>query len=55
MGLDKIKHEGEGLAGKAKEKIGEATDNDKLVAEGKVDQAKAEVKKVGDDVKDVVD
>ena len=38
MGLgDDIKHTAEDLAGKAKEAIGKATDNDKLVAEGKAE------------------
>ena len=46
MGLDdKIKNTGEDLAGKA-------TGNDKMEAEGKVDQTKADVKQAGDDVKD---
>ncbi|MDO8382125.1 MULTISPECIES: CsbD family protein [Microbacterium] len=56
MGIgDKIKHGAEDLAGKAKEAVGKATDNDKLVAEGKADQAKADVKKAGDNVKDAFD
>jgi uncharacterized protein YjbJ (UPF0337 family) len=54
MGMgDDIKHNAEELKGKAKEGIGEATDNDRLEAEGKGDQAGAKIKKVGDDVKDV--
>ncbi len=53
MGLDdKIKNAAQDLAGKAKEAVGNATDNDKLAAEGKADQAKASVKKAGEDVKD---
>ena len=45
MGIaDNIKNTAEDLAGKAKEAIGKATDNDKLVAEGKADQAKSDVK-----------
>lgn len=51
---DKIKNATENLVGKGKEAVGNATDNDKLVAEGKADQAKAGVKKVGEDVKDVL-
>lgn len=50
---DKIKHAAQDLAGKAKEAAGHVTSNEKLVAEGKADQAKASVKKAGDDVKDV--
>ena len=49
---DKIKNAAEDLAGKAKETIGKVTDNDKLAAEGQADQAKADVKKTGEDVKD---
>ncbi len=49
---DKIKNAAEDLAGKAKEAVGNLTDNDKLVAEGKADQAKADVKKAGENVKD---
>ena len=38
MGLDdKIKNAAQDIAGKAKEAIGNATDNDKLAAEGKAD------------------
>lgn len=53
MGLDdKIKNAAQDIAGKAKEAIGNATDNDKLVAEGKADQVKADAKKTGENVKD---
>ncbi|WP_100811597.1 CsbD family protein [Microbacterium sp. BR1] len=53
MGIgDKIKHGAEDLTGKAKEAAGKATDNEKLEAEGKADQTKADVKKAGDNVKD---
>ncbi|HKP05812.1 MAG TPA: CsbD family protein [Microbacterium sp.] len=54
MGLDDdIKHNLEDMKGKAKEAVGDATDNERLEAEGKADQAGAKIKKVGDDVKDV--
>ncbi|HWU28817.1 MAG TPA: CsbD family protein [Microbacterium sp.] len=53
--MDDAKHNAEKLVGKAKEHIGDATDNEDLEAEGKLDQAKASVKKVGDDVKDAFD
>jgi uncharacterized protein YjbJ (UPF0337 family) len=54
MGIgDDIKHNTEEAVGKAKEGIGDATDNERLEAEGKADQANAKIKKVGDDVKDV--
>jgi uncharacterized protein YjbJ (UPF0337 family) len=49
---DKIKNAAEDLAGKAKEAIGNATDNDRLAAEGQADQNKASVKKAGENVKD---
>lgn len=53
MGLDdKIKNAAQDVAGKAKEAIGKATDNDKLEAEGRADQVKADPKKAGEDVKD---
>lgn len=56
MGFDdKIKHKAEEAAGKVKEKTGDLTDNERLEAEGKMDQAKAKVKQAGDDVKDILD
>jgi uncharacterized protein YjbJ (UPF0337 family) len=56
MGIgDDIKHNTEKAVGKAKEGIGDATDNERLEREGQADQAKANVKKIGDDVKDAVD
>lgn len=55
MGLDdKIEHNAEDAKGKLKETAGKATGSDKLEAEGKVDQTKADVKKAGDDVKDAL-
>ncbi|WAB82373.1 CsbD family protein [Microcella daejeonensis] len=50
---DKAKHLGEELVGKAKEAAGKVTGNEKLEAEGKADQATANAKQAGDDVKDV--
>ena len=50
---DKIQNAAQDVAGKAKEAVGKATDNDNLEAEGQADQGKASVKKVGEDVKDV--
>lgn len=52
--LDKAKNTLEDLAGQAKEKIGEATGNDKLQAEGKTDQASGNLKQAGEHVKDVL-
>lgn len=55
MGLDdKIKNAAQDIAGKAKEAVGKATDNERLEAEGKADQAKADVKKAGENVKDAL-
>ncbi len=51
-GMDKAK-------GKVKETVGDMTDNEKLEAEGKLDQAKGDMKsaaeKAKDSVKDVFD
>lgn len=53
MGLDDdIKHNMEDMKGKAKEAVGDATDNERLQAEGNADQASANLKKAGQDVKD---
>lgn len=53
MGLaDKAKNAAQDLAGKAKEVIGDATNNDELKAEGKADQTKASAKKAGENIKD---
>jgi uncharacterized protein YjbJ (UPF0337 family) len=49
---DKTKNAAEELAGKAKEAIGNATDNDRLASEGRADQNTASVKKAGENVKD---
>lgn len=56
MGIgDKAKHAAEDVSGHMKEAAGKMTDNEKLESEGKMDQAKADVKKAGDDVKDAFD
>jgi uncharacterized protein YjbJ (UPF0337 family) len=53
MGIaDKAKNAAQDAVGKVKETVGEATDNDKLKAEGKKDQAGASAKKTGENVKD---
>ncbi|GAA1209098.1 CsbD family protein [Rhodoglobus aureus] len=49
---DKIENASEDLKGKTKEATGKATDNEELEAEGKTDQAKADLKKAGENVKD---
>ncbi|MBB6625726.1 CsbD family protein [Nocardioides sp. KIGAM211] len=50
---DKAKNAAQDATGKVKEAAGDLTNNDKLKAEGKADQAEASVKKTGEDVKDV--
>lgn len=50
---DKIKNAAEDLIGKGKEAVGNLTNKDKLVAEGKADQVKAAAKDTVEDVKDV--
>ena len=55
MGLDdKIEHSAEDAKGKVKETTGKVTGSEKLEAEGKVDQTKADVKKAGDHAKDAL-
>lgn len=49
---DKIKNAAEDVAGKAKEATGKATDNERLEAEGKADQSKADLKQAGEKTKD---
>jgi len=51
---DKIQNAAQDLIGKGKEAVGNATDNDKLAAEGKADQVKAAAKKGVEDVKDTL-
>ncbi len=53
MGFDdKIKNAAEDIGGKAKEAAGKVSGNERLEAEGQADQAKADVKKAGENVKD---
>ena len=55
MGIeDKAKNAAQHVAGKVKEGVGRLTDNERLEAEGKVDQAKAAVKKDVEEAKDAV-
>ena len=49
---DKISAGMDNAKGQAKEAFGKATDNDKLVAEGKMDQAKGDLRNAGENVKD---
>lgn len=55
MGIDdKAQNKGEELSGKAKEAAGKLTDDEQLEAEGKIDQAKANLKQTGEEAKDAV-
>jgi len=53
MGLtDKAKNEAEIAKGKVKEGVGDATDNERMQAEGETDQASGNLKQAGEKVKD---
>jgi uncharacterized protein YjbJ (UPF0337 family) len=55
MGFDdKAENKFEELSGEAKEKYGEATDNEDLEAEGSVDKTTANMKQAGEKIKDAV-
>jgi uncharacterized protein YjbJ (UPF0337 family) len=55
MGIaSKIANMAEELTGKIKAATGKATDDEQLEAEGKVDQAKADVKQAGEKAKDAL-
>ena len=51
---DKLRNQGQDLKGKAKESIGRATDDEELEAQGRTDQAKADLKNAGEKVKDAI-
>ncbi len=51
---DKAKNKAEELTGKAKQGIGEATDNERLYAEGAAQETAAHVKDAGRDVRDAL-
>jgi uncharacterized protein YjbJ (UPF0337 family) len=53
MGFDdKVENQSENLAGKVKEGVGKATDDEQLEAEGKGDQVKSNLKQAGEKIKD---
>lgn len=53
MGLmDKAKDKAQSLQGEAKEKYGDATNDESLQAEGKKDQVAGDLKSAGEKVKD---
>ncbi|WP_441245124.1 CsbD family protein [Kitasatospora sp. McL0602] len=49
---DKMQHKAQEVVGAAKEKVGDATGNDRLKAEGQGDQAESKVKQAVDETKD---
>ena len=53
MGKDeKISNKTDSVVGKGKEKLGDATGNESMEAEGKKDQSKSDLKQAGEKVKD---
>ncbi|HEU4998452.1 MAG TPA: CsbD family protein [Lapillicoccus sp.] len=53
MGLtDKAQNQAEIAKGKVKEGVGDATDNERMQAEGEADQASGNMKQAGEKVKD---
>ena len=49
---DKFSNKAEELKGRAKEAVGDATDNEHWQAEGRGERAKADIKQAGEKVKD---
>ena len=49
---DKAKDKAQEVAGKVKEKAGQASDDDDLEARGKADQTKGNLKQAGEKIKD---
>jgi uncharacterized protein YjbJ (UPF0337 family) len=53
MGIDdKIDNKAQEAAGKAKEGVGKVTDDERLEAEGRGDQASSNLKQAGEKIKD---
>ncbi|MGY1618809.1 CsbD family protein [Geodermatophilus sp. SYSU D00691] len=50
--MDKLKNKAQELSGEGKERVGEATDNRDLQAEGTKDKAAGSLKQAGEKVKD---
>jgi uncharacterized protein YjbJ (UPF0337 family) len=50
--MDKLQDKAQAAKGSAKEKVGDATDNQQWQAEGKADKAKGNLKQAGEKVKD---
>jgi uncharacterized protein YjbJ (UPF0337 family) len=55
MGAETIRNMADELKGAAKEKLGDATDNESLQAEGAAQKADARAKQMAEDVKAQVD
>ena len=49
---DKAANKAEELKGRAKEKLGDATDNEQWQAEGRAERAKGDLKQAGEKAKD---
>jgi uncharacterized protein YjbJ (UPF0337 family) len=49
---DKVKNEATEMAGKTKQAVGRATDNESLVAKGKAQETEAQARKAAEHVKD---
>lgn len=49
---DKFENKADELKGRAKEAVGDATDNEQWQAEGRAERAKADIKQAGEKVKD---
>ena len=53
MGADeKFSNKADEMKGRAKEAVGDATDNEQWQAEGRAERAKADIKQAGEKVKD---
>ena len=51
---DKLKNTVEDITGKAKEMAGRVTDDESMVAEGRGDQSKSDLKQAGEKIKDAL-
>jgi uncharacterized protein YjbJ (UPF0337 family) len=52
---DKIANKAEEVKGRVKENVGDATDDERLAAEGRADQDKSKFKQAGEKVKDAAE
>lgn len=49
---DELRHKAQKAKGVVEEKVGEMADDDSMAREGRMDQAKADLKEAGDTIKD---